>query len=162
MPFIGGVADHLSGQSERTQQMVTGSSVIVQQKDQIVGQIIDPTGRALLSLADSGSRSSVVLEETGIYEVQTDRSSYLIAANIDSRESQIESISIDQVERWAGLPTLRSPISAEQSALVENADNTDIRIQTTDLWPVLLILFAITLLLESLFANNHLNIRREA
>jgi hypothetical protein len=73
----------------------------------------------------------------------------LVAANIDPRESELDTISQELLDRWQDATTrLDRMIVAGQSDLVES--------EPLELWHWLLLLLAIVIIAESILGNAYL------
>ena len=110
------------------------------------GQVMDPAGRPVLSLGETTRAQRVRMEQPGFYEVYTPDETFLVAVNVDPRESQFAVIDAATLERWvgavgaAGGPAPASGPRAAPPAVVE-------------LWPVALLLLALLLIAESIVGD---------
>lgn len=117
------------------------------------GQVIDPDGKSLLSLAATADVQSIRLEKPGVYTVYTANDESLVAANVDPRESELEPITPDLLERWqdATYSTTESGGRAAGTASDPLA-----------LWPWVLLLLVLTVIAESALGNVHIATRMKA
>jgi hypothetical protein len=72
----------------------------------------------------------------------------LVAANIDPRESELDTISQELLDRWQDATTRLDRIVAGQSDLVES--------EPVELWHWLLLLLAMVIIAESILGNAYL------
>ncbi len=118
------------------------------------GQVIDPDGNSILSLADTTRAQRIPLRKTGFYEVYTREGEYLVAVNVDPRESQLAPIAAETRQRWE---TAVSGASATQGTVM-----LDVEAQPYELWHILLLVLALVLIFEAILANAYLAPRNMA
>jgi hypothetical protein len=109
---------------------------------------VDPDGNTILSLADTTRAQQINLDSPGFYEVYTPQDNMLVAANIDPRESELDTISQELLDRWQDATTRLDRIVAGQSDLVES--------EPVELWHWLLLLLAMVIIAESILGNAYL------
>ena len=80
--------------------MTTGYEEIGSAGGGTSGQVIDPDGSNILSLADTTRAQQIKLNKPGFYEVYTAQGNYVVAVNADSRESKLQAISDETLQRW--------------------------------------------------------------
>ncbi len=148
--FIAETARYLSGEQSMSRQLVSGSSLPLSLTGGNSGQIVDPEGRTILSLADTRRSQDVRLGQSGFYQVYTPGKETLVAVNADPRESDLESMTAEQVDRWR-----QSAIVSPQQAVV--AAQTLEQPPPFELWRYLLILLVLVVLAESLLGNRYLS-----
>jgi hypothetical protein len=88
------------------------------------------------------------LDKPGFYEVYTPEGSTLVAANIDPRESELEKISQELLDRWQDATARTDTPGSSQSDIVQA--------EPLELWHWLLMLLAIVIIAESLLGNAYL------
>ena len=149
--FMAETARYLGDEYALERQQHTGDSILLKQAGGASGQVIDPSGQTILTLAATHSTQNVELRRSGFYEVYTPGRQRLIAANPDPRESDTAAIAPDMLARWraAGEP-LPAGI-ADQVVTVAPV--------TIELWPGLLLLLVVIVLAESLLGNRYLDHR---
>jgi hypothetical protein len=93
------------------------------------------------------------MELTGFYEIYTADSEQLIAVNADLRESDLAVMPPADIQRWK---------DAVQGGSQSADGSSEIKIQQepVQLWHILLILFGIVVLVESLLGNTYLGAGR--
>lgn len=147
--FVAETARYLSGEQSLSRQQIAGSSLPLSVAGASSGQVVDPAGQTVLSLADTRRAQDVALRQTGFYQVYTPGKETLIAVNPDPRESDLEPMTADQIERWRQVAV----VAPSQAAAV--TDNLE-RPPPFELWRYLLILLALVVLAESLLGNRYL------
>ena len=112
------------------------------------GQVVDPQGRTVLSLADTTSAQQIQLDQTGFYEVYTSQGSYIVAVNVDPRELRFGTMPPETLQRWTA--AMSGPQDAAAALDIEQ------EAEPLELWPALLFILALVLIAESLIGNWHL------
>lgn len=151
--FILGTAQYLSGGKRIAKNYVTGASLPLALTGAASGQVVDPDGNTVLSLADTRREQQIKLNRPGFYEVYTPEGQTVVAVNLDPRESELRKISQEVLDRWQDA-TVVAPVTAATSAAgVQGGD-------IVELWRWLLLLLAIVVIGESVLANLHLGVQR--
>jgi len=150
--FIIESARYLSGISEIQKTYTTGASLPLARAGNTSGQVIDPDGNTILSLADTTRGQQIKLHKPGIYEVYTPQGESLVAANIDPRESDLRKVTQDVLENWQE--------ATGETALAAGAAFTTEEENTIELWRWLLMVLAFIVVGESILGNMHLSPRR--
>jgi len=146
--FVIEAARYLSGINEISKIYTTGASFPLSLIGSASGQVVDPDGNTILSLADTTRAQQINLDRPGFYEVYTPQDNMLVAANIDPRESKLDTISQELLDRWQDATTRLDRIVAGQSDLVES--------EPLELWHWLLLLLAMVIIAESILGNAYL------
>ena len=115
-------------------------------------QLIDPSGNPLREISSISERTSIRLEEPGIYQLRSSAGTQSIAVNFEPRESDITIIDDATMEKWRQIAT-STPVDA-------NVNLTSSQNQKS-FWLWLLPFLLLLALLESLYSHRHLWIRRE-
>jgi len=149
--FMIEAARYLSG----TEQVVTafdaGATLPLSLVGGVSGQVVDPDGRTVLSLAATTRAQRIELHETGFYEVYTSQGDYVVAVNTDPRESELAPIAPETMQRWvAAMSGAAEP--GETLAFEQEAE-------PFELWHALILILALVLIGESILANAHLTLR---
>jgi hypothetical protein len=150
--FIIEAARYLSGINEIPSNYTAGASLPLALADGSSGQVIDPDGDTVLSLADTTREQQIKLNKPGFYEVYTPQGEKIVASNVDPLESDLRKVSQDVLDRWqdaTGGQTLAG--TATFSADEE---------QTVELWRWVLLLLALIVIAESILGNMYLTPRR--
>lgn len=118
------------------------------------GQVYDPAGNSLLSLADTTQSQSIQLSETGYYRIVTLGRDNLVAVNPDTRESDLSIMDAQALQNW-------ETMVAGSAGGIELVDGIAISVVeeepvAIEIWRVLLILLAVIVLAESLLGNRYL------
>ncbi len=146
--FMIEAAEYLSGRVARNVNYTTGDSVTLARRGSLGGQVVDPDGDTVLSLADTADARTIRLDKPGIYTVYTAEGEALIAANIDPLESALTRISQSVLDRWQDA-TYSSDTAAAPTSAVIGAE-------PLELWPWLLLLLAVFAIAESALGNVHI------
>ncbi|MFI4926150.1 MAG: hypothetical protein ACHP7E_00485, partial [Burkholderiales bacterium] len=151
--FVGLLAQmgrYLGDRGELAAQHTVGDSIALGRGGGPAGQVIDPSGKTVLSLADTRRARSVRLDETGFYEIYTPAGEALLAVNPDLRESDLAPMSAGLLQRWrnALAATRAVPAASEAIAAAQPA---------VSLAPMLLGLLALLAVAESLLGNSYLH-----
>ena len=108
----------------------------------------------MLSLADTTRAQQIKLERIGFYEVYTPNGEQLIGVNVDPRESALAAAPPEALGEWRGATRRQEAATARPAAATAG--------QPFELWPWLLLLFALVLVAESILGNAHLATRAKA
>ena len=146
--FVIEAAGYLSGINEISKTYTTGASLPLSLIGSASGQVVDPDGNTILSLADTTRAQQINLDRPGFYEVYTPQDNMLVAANIDPRESELSTISQEVLDRWQDATARLDDIAAGQSGLVES--------EPLELWHWLLFILAVVIIVESILGNTYL------
>ena len=149
--FMLETAAYLSGRVDADVAYLAGDSLPLSATGSAAGQVVDPEGNSVLSLADTAAARVIRLDKPGIYEVYTGESQNLVAVNIDPRESELARIADETLERWRD-----ATYSVEPGAA---AGGQEISAEPLALWPWLLMLLAVFVIAESALANVQINMR---
>jgi hypothetical protein len=147
--FMVEAARYLSGEAAIERTHTAGASLPLSVAGGASGQVVDPDGDTVLSLADTTREQQVLLEKTGFYEVHTTVGQTLIAANVDPRESDLAKIGQDVLDEWQASTAVTGSAAqgAGYAAEVE---------QTVPLWHWALLLLALVVIGESILGNMYL------
>ncbi len=151
--YIAEAGKYLSGDQQLKQNQLAGEYLQLVQTGSAAGQVIDPLGRDLLSLAQTHSSQDIKLDLTGFYEIYTANTESLVAVNQDLRESESILMSNEAISAWR--EALVAPQNRESSTGPINIDQDSI-----ELWHILLILMGLVVLIESIIGNHYLGTRR--
>ena len=151
--FVIEAARYLAGINEIDRTYLAGSSLPLAVAGYTSGQVVDPEGNTLLSLADTTREQQINLDIPGFYEVYTPQGQTVVAANIDPRESDLTRIGQDVLDRW-------QDATASQPAVTSAAFSME-QERSLELWHWLLLLLAVVVIGESILGNMHLKPRVE-
>ncbi len=152
--FIAEAAAYLADEAVLDRQQLAGASLALKQTRGVSGQVVDPTGRTVLQLADTRRAQDVRLDQTGFYEVYTPGREALVAVNADLRESDLATMTPDALARW------RAAVARPEPAAMTGA--AALQAPPLELWWGLLIMLALVVLAESLLGNRYLGLRADA
>jgi hypothetical protein len=151
--FVADAGRYLTGADAAPVSHVAGSAVMTGLTAAAGGQIFDPRGERVLSLAEARNAERLTPTLTGFYEVRGGAAARWLAVNVDARESDLSPLPPDYVQRWQAL-RIRETAARRAPA----AEQTQ---QPRSLGPLLLWAAAAVLLVELLLANRSLSVRRE-
>lgn len=157
--FMVETARYLSGVNKIPKTYTAGASLPLMLTGSASGQVVDPDGNTVLSLADTTREQQIKLNKTGFYEVYTPQGEALIAVNIDPLESDLRILSSEVLDRWS--ETLGEARDTEGAAagtanLLASEDATS----RIELWHWILMFLALVLISESFLSNTYLTPRR--
>ena len=152
--FIIEAGRYLSGINEIARTYTTGAVLPLSLTGASSGQVVDPDGDTVLSLADTTREQQIKLNKAGIYEVYTPQGETIVAANINPLESDLQKMSQEVLDRWQD-STGGQAVNADTSAAVNETE-------TIELWHWLLLILALVVIGESVLGNLHLAPRQMA
>lgn len=152
--FIAEAARHLSNEELLVKEQTVNSFLQLGQNNGASGQVYDPSGNSLLSLADTTQSQSIQLSETGYYRIVTLGRDILVAVNPDTRESDLSIMDEQALQNWETMVAG----SAGDMELVDGIAISVVEEEPVaiEIWRVLLILLAVIVLAESLLGNRYL------
>lgn len=150
--FIIESARYLSGVNEIPKTYLAGASLPLALTGNTSGQIVDPDGNTVLSLADTTREQQIKLDKPGFYEVYTPQGETVVAANVDPLESDLRKVSQEVLDRWQAATSGQS-LTGAGSFSAEEAE-------TVELWHWVLFLLALVVIGESILGNMQLTPRR--
>ena len=150
--FIIEAGRYLSGVSEIAKNYTTGASLPLALAGNSSGQVVDPDGVTILSLADTTREQQIKLNKPGFYEVYTPQGETVVAANIDPLESDLAKVSQQVLDRWQDA-TGGEAAAADVTFSAEEAG-------TLELWHWVLLILALVVIGESILGNMYLTPRR--
>jgi hypothetical protein len=148
--FIAEAAAYLVDEGLLDREQIAGASLALTQARGASGQVVDPDGRTVLTLADTLRAQEIPLHQSGFYEVYTPGREALVAVNADARESDLATMTPEALARW------RSAVTRPAVATVTAAAGAAIESPPMELWQGLLVLLALIVLAESLLGNRYL------
>jgi hypothetical protein len=98
--FMAEAARWLAGEEAYGSRQLAGAVLPLAQAGATVGQVIDPEGHEMLSLAGTRNAQSVRLASTGFYQVVTPVREALVAVNVDPRESDLTPLDAATLQSW--------------------------------------------------------------
>ena len=150
--FVIEAAAYLRGATDISRSFSAGDTLPLTAAGSASGQVVDPDGNTILSLADTTREQQIKLNKPGFYEVYTPQGQTTIAANVDARESALAKITQEVLDRWQDAAVLQP--AATGSAIVETAE------ERREFWHWLLLLLVVIVIGESVLGNMHLTLRR--
>lgn len=153
--FMLEAAEYLSGRVEESRRYTVGDSLPLTRAGSAAGQVVDPDGNSLLSLADTAEAQNIRLSQPGIYTVYTGMGERLVAVNIDPLESALARLADDVLDRWRNATYVTEDAEAAQS----NGASGSSTPAALALWPWLLLLLAVFVIAESALGNVQMSMR---
>ena len=141
--------DYLGGDTSSALYQSTGDVIAVNSGT----QLIDPNGEPMRDLSDISERTTISLDQPGIYQLRNSAGTQPVAVNGDTRESDITTISDESLNDWQQITT---------AAEIETNSTQSAQSNRKGFWLWLLPLLLCIALIESLYSHRHLRIRREA
>ncbi len=149
VPFVVQTGRYLAGTEDSPSSVVAGTPVALRQKSNDgSADVIGPTGRHELSLAEASRALSFDLVQSGFYEIRrSDGRRLLMAVHADRRESDLREMPDETLNLWRN--------TGDTSKHAETpGQQTETRPWTY--WRYVLALALGAALLESVFANRYL------
>ncbi len=152
--FVAEAARHLSNEELLVKEQTVNSFLPLGQNGGNSGQVYNPAGDSLLSLADTTQAQNIQLTESGYYRIVTLGRDILVAVNPDARESDLSLMDAQALQNW-------ETMVASSAGNMELIDGVAVNIAeeepvAIEIWRVLLILLALIVLTESLLGNRYL------
>lgn len=152
--FIAEAAKHLSNEELLVKEQTVNSFLPLGQNGGNSGQVYNPSGVSLLSLADTTQAQNIQLTETGYYRIVTLGRDILVAVNPDARESDLSLMDAQALQNWETMVSgSTGNIELIDGVAVSSVEEEPVAIE---IWRVLLILLAVIVLTESLLGNRYL------
>jgi len=148
--FIIETARYLLGASDISRLHIAGDTLSLAQVGSVSGQVVDPDGLRVLSLADTTREQQIKLNKPGFYTVYTTEGEVGIAVNIDVLESDLQTISQEALDRWQDAAAGQGPAAAAAGGLALEQQPVPV-----ELWHWLLLLLAMVVIGESLLGNTY-------
>jgi len=146
--FVTEAAKYLSGINEIENTFTVGAILPLAVTGISSGQVIDPDGETVLSLADTTREQRIQLNKPGFYEVHTPQGETVIAANIDPLESDLRKLSQEVLDRWQNATNGQAPAGN----IVISVGDT----KTIELWHWALLILTLIVIGESILGNVYL------
>lgn len=144
-------ARYLSGSNKIAKSFVSGDWLPLALVGGTSGQLIDPEGETMSSLTDTTRAQRIHLDNPGFYEVYNSQGGYVVAVNVDSRESQMQPIDAEALNNWARTMSAATGPTNGSAPVTAPA--------TIELWPWLLLILVLVLTGESVLGNSYLSPR---
>lgn len=129
-------------------------------------QVLDPDGKPMFALADTGAARSLVFERPGLHTVVDSHGEQYLSVITDPRESDLSLLNIKEIKAWeqrdlsSAEPPLMADKEVEPSAR-STSDRQQARSNASGMWRWLLPLLVLLMVCESLFANRRLMVKRD-
>ncbi len=152
VPFVAEAARYLTGADSARGEALLGSVLELGRRRGASSsvQVVDPSGERVLSLSDSVNREAVPLESLGFYEIRGGTQAELLGVNPDPRESNLRQIEEETLELWQSTGRAVPGQAAEEGLPPPE-------VPPWRVWRLVLAILLVTVLLESLVGNRHLD-----
>jgi hypothetical protein len=154
--FIIETARYLSGTNNIAKTHIAGATLPLALVGSVSGQVVDPDGNRVLSLADTTREQQIKLNKPGFYTVYTTQEELSVAVNIDPLESDLQTISQEVLDRWQDATAGQSP-----AATVAGSRALEQEPVSVEFWHWLLLLLALVIIGESVLGNTYLSPRQQ-
>ena len=154
MSFIIETARYLSGTNNIAKTHIAGATLPLALVGSVSGQVVDPDGNRILSLADTTREQQIKLNKPGFYTVYTTQEELSVAVNIDPLESDLQTISQEVLDRWQDATAGQGP-----AANIAGSRALEQEPVAVELWHWLLLLLALVIIGESVLGNTYLSPR---
>ncbi len=148
--FVEQTARYLAGMENRGGPRMVGSFLELRSaREQSVGvEVIDPSGQRALSLKEAAAAQAFPLSREGFFELRRANGRHeMVAVNADRRESDLGVIPEETLALWRG-----GDASAQAAAAAGKTEET----RPVSLWWYVMLVAAVVLVAESLFASRYL------
>ncbi len=149
-PFVLRTIRELAGINNGASELTAGSNLVIEPG----GQLFSPSGENLVKLSALGKNNRIELNEPGVYEMRSSERSGAITVNADPHESSMERLGSAFLTDWQSL------VNDEPDAISKENPQARPDIQKQPIWYGLLTALFVLVILELLYANHLLNIRR--
>jgi hypothetical protein len=155
LPFVVQSGLYMAGASDNPSSVVVGTPATLRHSktETAAADVIGPTGKHELALAEATKALSFALENAGFYEVQSANGRRaLVAVHPDRRESDLTVIPDETLVLWRNTGSMNpagKTVSSQSSTT------------PWSLWRYVLMLVLIAAIVESVFATRYLKEERE-
>ena len=143
-------ANYLSDADRLKTQQYGGDLFSLQELSGGAGQLVDPSGKAVLELGSTRQPGAYTLSQTGFYQIFTLAGESLVGVNTHPDETDLTPLDESDFENWK--QALAGDSNSGQQVVSETSIVDDTGSQR-EFWLWILCGAAVLLLLESLFAN---------
>ncbi|MFN7995155.1 MAG: BatA domain-containing protein [Bryobacteraceae bacterium] len=156
VPFVEHTANYLARQEEGPANYMVGSFLELRQaKEQGAAvEVLDPKGARALSLEEATRAQSMPLLMAGFYDMKRPNGHHeLIAVNADRRESDLDVIPAETLALWQ---------NTAQETRKASSGGDEAEPRPVEFWWYVLAAVLVLAIVESLLANRHLTVDKEA
>ncbi len=155
--FMAEAARYLSNENLLIREQIGESFLQLSVAGGASGQVYDPDGESLLSLADTTQAQDISLDKTGYYQVFTSGGEVLVAVNPDRKESDLAIMDAQVLQNWQNV-VAGTARSDEQSLNAESVTQEE-ALEEREIWRLFLFMLVIIVLAESILGNQHLRVK---
>ncbi len=158
--FIVRSVEYLQGETTANPYRVIGETMNLPPGVQLVNE----SGESLRDISDLTGSSRYTFTEPGVYTIKSVSGNRYLSVNTDPLESDIRAIDDTRLEQWKNLTGGNSDEAAVQGTVDQTNDSAPNQNHSNNrsMWYWILLLLAITMLLESLYSHRHLKVKRGA
>jgi hypothetical protein len=156
VPFVERLFNYMGGTSDKPAATTVGSSTELRTaKSVAAAEVIGPTGKSELSLADSTTARNYTFQNEGFYEVRrANQKPELFAINADRRESDLTPIAQETLDLWKKTGEVNGS-SATMAAKPGEAPQQQEK--TYSPWRWVLFILLLVAVAETLIGSRHLS-----
>jgi hypothetical protein len=160
--FVDRTARYLSGTERLSGSRLVDSFVALRSGAALAGatasaEVVDPSGRRPLSLAEARTAQTFRLDHAGFYQVRfANGKDAVIGVNPDRLESALQPMPEDTQQLWSGSSDTAAPAAAAQTA----ADG-DVKYRPLGLWWWVMLLALLVALAEVFVSSGYMGTQRE-
>jgi hypothetical protein len=157
VPFVEHMFNYMGGTSEKPGAVpVSSSAELRTAKSNAAAEVIGPTGKSELSLAESTKARSFTFANEGFYEIRrAGQKPELFAVNADRRESDLTPLAQDTIDLWKKTGTATVSSTGDGRLL----DETE---KTYDPWRILLFALVLIVAAETFIGSRYLSESRDS
>ncbi|BDC51947.1 hypothetical protein F183_A42620 [Bryobacterales bacterium F-183] len=157
VPFVEHMFNYMGGTSEKPGAVPVASSAELRNaKSNAAAEVIGPTGKSELSLAESTRARSFTFAHEGFYEIRrANQKPELFAVNADRRESDLTPVTQDTIEAWKRTGSTTVSSTGDGRLLDE-------REKLYDPWRILLFVLVLIVAAETFIGSRYLSESRDS
>jgi len=155
--FMAETARYLSNENLLIREQVAESFLQLGVAGGASGQVYDPDGESLLSLADTTQAQDISLDKTGYYQVFTPSGEVLVAVNPDRRESDLTIMDAQVLQNWQNV--VAGTARPDEQRLNDGTVSQTQELEEREIWRLFLFLLVIIVIAESILGNQHLRVK---
>ncbi|MBS1831764.1 MAG: hypothetical protein JST65_03575, partial [Acidobacteria bacterium] len=157
VPFVEHMFNYMGGTSEKPGSVpVSSSAELRTAKSNAAAEVIGPTGKSELSLAESTRARSFTFPNEGFYEIRrANQKPELFAVNADRRESDLTPLAQDTIDLWKKTGTTAVSSTGDGRLLSETE-------KTYDPWRILLFVLVLIVAAETFVGSRYLSESRDS
>ncbi len=158
VPFVERLFNYMGGTSEKPASVnVMSSTELRNTKSVAAAEVIGPSGKSELSLAESTKARSFTFQNEGFYEVRrANQKPEIFAVNADRRESDLTPIAQETIDLWKKTGTPGGSTTGAPGSAQEEQE------RTYSPWRIILLLLLLVAAAESWIGSRYLSESKDA